>query len=118
MTTSAKKQAVFFASMFAITFTGLAAAESAHSASADQVLTRTVAYGDLNIDTESGAKTLYARVQSAAHVVCAPLEGKGVSARVNWQACVDKSIDSAVSKINNHMLTSFRNASAPKSHVG
>jgi UrcA family protein len=53
--------------------TCLASAGTAQALELEQPLTKKVAYGDLNLDSEQGAKALYARLRFAAKEVCTPL---------------------------------------------
>jgi UrcA family protein len=66
-----------------------------------QILTKAVAYSDLNLESDVGAKVLYARLRHAAKDVCAPLEeSRDLGRKVIWQACFDHALASAVSQIN------------------
>jgi len=80
----------------------------AHADSIDGAPTKTVAYGDLNLDSPSGAKALYRRIQTAARAVCSPLEGKDLAFLAAWQSCYDHAIDEAVDKVNNNRVTLVR----------
>jgi UrcA family protein len=81
----------------------LQAAESARS------YTTIVSYGDLNLDSERGAKVLYARIRSAAGTVCSPLEGRDLTEKKLWQGCFDKAVTSAVGQVNNTRVTALHN---------
>jgi UrcA family protein len=118
MTTSANKQAAFFASMFTIAMAAIACAPSAYSAPPAETLSRTVSYSDLNLDSASGANTLYARLRNAAHTVCAPFEGKGWANQSAWHACISTSIDAAVAQINNRTLTAIHSGTSVKGSAG
>jgi UrcA family protein len=97
------------------TFTGaialFAALSFVNSASANGVeepLTQKVAYADLNLDSVSGARTLYARLKGAAREVCSPLESSNVLRRAAWQSCFDHAVDTAVATVNKAQLTALR----------
>jgi UrcA family protein len=111
MTTSANKQAVFFAGMFTIAMVGLACAPSAYSASPEGAFSKTVIYGDLNINSPSGAKALYMRIRTAAHTVCTQSHDRDLASQMAWRACVHRSVDDAVGKINSRMLTAIHTGS-------
>jgi UrcA family protein len=117
MNSSANKQAAFFAGMLAFAMAGLACAPSAYSASSGEARSTKVSYGDLNIDSAAGAKTLYARIRTAAATVCAPLDRDLVD-RPSYRACIHQSIDNAVAKIDNRMLTSIHTGSKVYRPVG
>jgi len=83
-----------------------------------EFLTKTVAYGDLNLDADQGAKVLYARLQYAAHYVCSPLESRELSRKTVWQACVNKALASAVTQINKPRVNALYKQSASRSSAG
>lgn len=116
MTTLKNKAA--FTSTVSIALVALACATSAPVASAADPLTKTVAYGDLNLDSQSGAKALYGRLRGAAHAVCSPLEDGDLAHRMAWQSCINQAIHSAVTRINNRMVTSVYEESNGKSPAG
>ncbi len=67
-----------------------------------------VAYADLNIQKEAGAKQLYRRLQQASKRVCGvePLKISGsISVVSQAKRCYRASLDSAVAKVNNAALT-------------
>lgn len=81
----------------------------AQAADPEQPLTKTVAYGDLNLDSEQGAKVLYARLRRAAEDVCLPLAGRDLTQRSIWQRCFNTAIDSAVGQVNKLSVTALHN---------
>jgi UrcA family protein len=86
---------------------GLAAgAGTAVAADGDQ-LSKTVAYGDLNLDTAVGANVLYARIRTAAREVCAPFEGRELARKVRWDSCFDHAVQSAVAQVDKPSLTAL-----------
>jgi UrcA family protein len=91
------------ASMFAAGLFALICAASGGRALAalpSQPLTKIVHYGDLNLDSEEGARVLYARLRSAAREVCAPLEGLDITSRRLWQSCFDYAVANAVRQVD------------------
>jgi UrcA family protein len=78
----------------------------------DEVLTKTVYYGDLNLESQQGAKALYYRLRSAARQVCAPYESLDLSLQSAWRSCVDYAMDGAVAKINKPMVSALHNQTA------
>ena len=71
--------------------------------------TRIVRYGELNLDSEQGAKVLYARIRRAAGDVCSSLEGRNFADKKLWQGCFDKAVASAVGQVNNTRVTALHN---------
>ena len=71
-----------------------------------------VAYGDLNINTVEGAKTLYARIERAAEIGCdfRPYRELGSIRRFNESRnCYEKNVTAAVTRINSEALTKVHN---------
>ena len=109
MTTAIKTQ-FNSASVLAAAFVALVCAAGtgkALAAQPDDVLTKKVAYGDLNLESAQGAKVLYVRLRAASHEVCAPLESIELSRQVAWHECVNNAMDSAVAKIDKPMVSAL-----------
>jgi UrcA family protein len=66
-----------------------------------------VSYADLDVTTQAGATTLYARIRGAAEAVCRPLEGKRLSERAQWKACYEHAVAEAVQTVNRPALTAL-----------
>jgi UrcA family protein len=87
---------------------GLAAgAGTAVAADGVDPLSKTVAYGDLNLDTTVGANVLYARIRTAAREVCAPFEGRELARKVRWDSCFDHAVQTAVAQVDKPSLTAL-----------
>ncbi|HEY4974090.1 MAG TPA: UrcA family protein [Steroidobacteraceae bacterium] len=82
-------------------------AGSAQASDPNQALTKTVSYGDLNLDTESGAKLLYVRLRDAAKEVCSPYQSTELSRKRVWAVCVSSALAGAADQINKPMLTAL-----------
>ena len=74
-----------------------------------------VAYGDLNLDSEQGAKALYARLRNGAEDVCSSFEGRDLAFKKLWQSCFDDAVASAVAQINRTGLTTLHNQTVGRS---
>jgi UrcA family protein len=110
MNTAIKNQSKSIASIVAASLVVLgwvATAGSAHAGEIGDALTKTVVYGDLNLDTEAGARTLFFRLRGAAKEVCSPLAGRSLSLQSRWQACYDKAVASAVVQVNHTAVTAL-----------
>jgi UrcA family protein len=83
-------------------------------------LTKTVAYGDLNLESPKGAETLYARLRRAAEAVCVPFDSREMARKHLWQTCYDNALTAAVAQINHTSLTALHNdrARGPKETKG
>jgi UrcA family protein len=86
-----------------------------HAATAPQYDTATVTYGDLNLDSQQGAKALYARLRNSAEDVCASLDGRDLFFRRLRQDCFDQAVASAVAQINRPGLTTLHNQTVNRS---
>ena len=93
---------------------GISTAATA-SADAEPRRTMTVSYADLNVDTQQGAKVLYARLRQAAQVVCSAPNSRDLRFKSEWQRCYDSALSSAVGQVNKIAVTQLYQASvAPK----
>ncbi len=64
----------------------------------------TVKYEDLNISNSQGVTTLYSRIRSAASSVCSQFDGSGINGAMRRNACMEKAILGAVTKVNSSAL--------------
>jgi UrcA family protein len=110
MKTAIRNQSKSIASIVAASLVAIgwiAAAGSAHAGEIGNPLTKTVVYGDLNLDTDAGARVLFFRLRSAAKQVCSPLAGRGLNLQSRWQACYDNAMASAVAQVNHTTVTAL-----------
>jgi UrcA family protein len=80
----------------------------AHADTAREVLTKTVRFGDLNLDNRNGVESLYRRIENAASEVCGPDRSTGspfVSAA--WTTCVTNAVQQAVRTVDRPSLTAY-----------
>ena len=63
-----------------------------------------VSFRDVDLSTPSGAAKLYRRIQAAARSVC-QYEPTSPRGQTIWQYCVRPTVDAAVTKVNNPLLT-------------
>jgi len=108
-------------SMILVTFVVLAGAAASSSVVAQpygQVLAKKVYYGDLNLETEAGAKVLYARLRYAAQDVCSLYQSDELARKRVWQTCVENSLSDAVGRINKPLVTALHNKSASRASTG
>ena len=69
-----------------------------------QSLSKSVAYGDLDLDSPAGARELYARLRTAANVVCKPFRSLALG-NSGFRECYDDALAKAVTQINKATLT-------------
>ena len=77
-------------SVAALAISGIAAAGSpdAHSV--------VVRYGDLNLNSQAGVKSLHKRIRNAAESVCSELNSRVLSLRDIYDQCVDQAVSDGV----------------------
>jgi UrcA family protein len=86
----------------------LASPLSALAAALDASLpSRVVAFGDLDLNRDSGVATLYSRIRSAATEVCDPLDALGVKLSRARFDCRENAIARAVADVNSPALTAY-----------
>ena len=96
---------VFFASLLALVVPSLAVAASPGQADKIRIA---VSWSDLDIESEAGAKILYARVERASERACgvATLTELGSIKRVSdAKECFDYLVEKAVKQIDNDELS-------------
>lgn len=92
-----------------VAFAGLSKGGAADAADASTPPSKTVTYGDLNLDSTAGANALYARLRRAAEEVCSPFDSRELSQRRVWQTCVDRALTTAVVQVNKPKVTALHN---------
>ncbi len=83
---------------------------SAAAASSDEVATRTVKFGDLNLNRPEDVVTLYSRIKSAANQVCEPWDSRAVDTIVRSRHCKERAIGQAVADVKSSQLLTFHMA--------
>jgi UrcA family protein len=79
-------------------------------AAADASPSVRVNYRDLNLATEQGTQTLYGRIVSAAHRVCAVSDIRVLAEVAAAQACEAQAIEKAVRAVNSPRLAATHSA--------
>ena len=116
MATTIKSQSQSITSVIAASLLMLSwAACSPQALAADDIVigVKKVSYGDLNLDTEAGAKVLYHRLRRAAGEVCTSLESMDAVLRATWTACYHNAMNSAVASVNKPRVTVLHNQLSP-----
>jgi UrcA family protein len=68
---------------------------------------RVVKFADLDLTRTTGAAALYARLRSAARLVCEPTGERSLQSIVLMRRCVEQSIERAVAAVNAPALTDY-----------
>jgi UrcA family protein len=80
------------------------ASEHLSTSTTNSSVTHPVGYGDLDISTAKGAKTLYLRIRYAAETLC---ENAATWGKKEGEACVNKAVNEAVARVNAPLLTQY-----------
>ena len=80
------------------------ASEPLSTSTTNSSATHTVGYGDLDISTAKGAKTLYLRIRYAAETLC---ENAATWGKKEGEVCVNKAVNDAVARVNAPLLTQY-----------
>jgi UrcA family protein len=86
-----------------------AASANAADNAADEVTMekRIVTYSDLNLQNQSDAAELYARLRRAANSVCSTFEAPTIRVVTERNECVDEALSNAVAKVDNYAVTAL-----------
>jgi len=80
------------------------AGEPSSASTAISSVTYPVGYGDLDVATARGTKTLYLRIRYAAETLC---ESAATWGKKEGEACVNKAVNDAVARVNAPLLTRY-----------
>jgi UrcA family protein len=79
-----------------------------HAGSNDSRRSETVQFGDLDLNNQQGAITLFRRLHNAAADVCTePADGAEFATVVAYKRCVDHAMSDAVSAVDQPGLTTY-----------
>lgn len=85
-----------------LAFSGIAAASTPND-----LPSVVVKYGDLNLATKAGVKSLHSRLQRAAEQVCSPLDSRILGLRDVYERCVADAVAQSVEDVGNPNLSQF-----------
>jgi UrcA family protein len=78
-----------------------------------------VKYGDLNLASADGTRTLYARLRAAARQACGDvISGRNLQSYLSYEACYSDALDGAVSKVGSARLQALHREQTDDSTVG
>lgn len=87
---------------------GAQAAYSADNVSLSHVrLTKTVSYGDLDLERTEGVAVLYKRLNHAAKAVCGPLKSRQLRQMVLRSECIKEALANAITDVDQPLLTQY-----------
>jgi UrcA family protein len=76
-----------------------------------------VSYGDLNLQSEAGARTMFQRIRHAARSVCEVNMDGAWDGRVRYFDCVRDATNGAVSRLNSPLVSAMNGEGRGKSQV-
>jgi UrcA family protein len=85
----------------------LAGLPAVHAADAAGTRAVTVRYDDLNLGTDSGVRTLYARLTRAAELVCPDSHDRDLARASIGRACQAQAVGAAVTRVQNPRLAAL-----------
>jgi UrcA family protein len=84
---------------------------ASHAESTDGRRSETVQFGDLNLNNQQGAITLYRRLHNAATDVCTELSvSTDLSAAPRYKRCVEQALSDAVAAVDQPAVTAYAQA--------
>jgi UrcA family protein len=86
------------------------AVNQASAASSDEPRSVVVRYSDLNLANPQDARTLYARIQTAARVACGDVEVADLGRFAQFHNCINEAVTKAVSSVNMQRVTEIHEA--------
>ena len=78
-----------------------------HAAEAPGTHAVTVRYDDLNLGTDTGVRTLYARLTRAAELVCPDRHVRDLARSSIARTCQSEAVDAAVTQVHNPHLAAL-----------
>ena len=108
MATAARSMTICLAAILGFNAADAAdAGLSSDRSTKDGSLKYTVRFPDLDLSKIEGAAALYARLDHAASVVCAPLESLHRWRAAEYRACTGRAIADAVASVNRPLLSQY-----------
>jgi UrcA family protein len=89
---------------------GLAVNQASAASSDDAPRSVVVRYSDLNLANPQDARTLYARIQTAARVACGDVEVGDLGRFAQFHNCINDAVTKAVSSVNRQQVTEIHEA--------
>ena len=66
-----------------------------------------VKYGDLDLASEAGVKSLHSRLRNAAEQVCSPFQSRVLGLREQYERCVTDAMTQSVAAVGNPSLIQY-----------
>ena len=89
---------------------GLAVNQASAASSDDALRSVVVRYSDLNLAKPQDARTLYARIRTAARLACGDVETPDLARFARFHNCINEAVTKAVSSVNMQQVTEIHQA--------
>ena len=89
---------------------GLAVNQASAASSDDALRSVVVRYSDLNLAKPQDARTLYARIRTAARLACGDVETPDLARFARFHNCINDAVTKAVSSVNMQQVTEIHQA--------
>ena len=93
---------------------GLAVNQASAASSDDAPRSVVVRYSDLDLAKPQDARTLYARIQTAARVACGDVETADLARFARFHNCINDAVTKAVSTVNMQQVTEIHEAQSQR----
>lgn len=93
---------------------GLAVNQASATESDDAPRSVVVRYSDLNLGQPQDARTLYARIQTAARVACGDVASSDLARYGQFHSCVDRAVANAVAAVKARQVTEIHEAQSQR----
>jgi UrcA family protein len=93
---------------------GLAVNQASAAPSDDAPRSVVVRYSDLDLAKPQDARTLYARIQTAARVACGDVETADLARFARFHNCINDAVTKAVSAVNMQQVTAIHEAQSQR----
>ena len=89
---------------------GLAVNQASAAPSDEAVKSVVVRFSDLDLSQPQDARTLYARIQRAAHEACGDAESADLARFARYHNCIQQAVTNAVAAVNARQVTEIHEA--------
>jgi UrcA family protein len=93
---------------------GLAVNQASAASSDDAPRSVVVRYSDLNLAKPQDARTLYARIQTAARVACGDVDNADLGRFALYHNCINEAVTKSVSTVNMQQVTEIHEAQSQR----
>lgn len=97
-----------FISLLLLTTLAVAASAASIAAPPTDIRQKVLDYSDLDLNSMSGVRRVYARIRKAAEAVCGDQQVTGSRiTQPDWRACYDRAVADAVAQLDEPALSAY-----------